>query len=222
MPAYSRTELINLALAKIRGDAIGAYEENSLAAREARRFYPLVMSLMLVGSSEFSFANQRIALNALATNDRSYEWLYAYSLPSNMASPLRIVPNYGSIGIGIPVPLQGDPYAETWGYGSYDIGMPYIIEGATLYTNVPTATLEYVLNDVAGLVIPEMVADAIAAELGARLAVPVKGNSGREKELKAEAEVAWQRATADDRNRHPELSGQYVSETILARSGYIV
>lgn len=221
MPAYSRTELANMALAKIRGDVIGAYEENSLAAREVRRFYPLVMSLMLAGSSEFSFANQRVALNAV-TNTRSYEWLYAYSLPSNMASPLRVIPNYASIGIGIPVPLQGDPYAETWGYGSYDIAMPYIIEASTLYTNTPSATLEYVLNDVAGLVIPEMVADAISTELGARLAVPVKGNSGREKELRAEAEVAWQRATADDRNRHPELSGQYVSESILARSGYLV
>jgi hypothetical protein len=58
-------------------------------------------------------------------------------------------------------------------------------------------------------------------DLASRLAVPVKGDSKREQEMAAAAENAWNVAIADDRNRHPQQTGQFISEAMAARRGYL-
>lgn len=221
MPALSTIEFCNKALARIRAQPITSLTENSLAARECSRFYAEVISEMLEGAHDWSFANRRVLLARLATNDREHEWTYAYELPANVGNPIRVIPDLGAAGLGLPVPLPGDPYAESWAIHGLYIETPYIIEGSTLYTNVETATLEFTINDIAGLNVSQLVVLALTLELACRLAVPVKGDSEREKDLSQAAEVAWQRAIADDRNRHPEHSGKYVSEAMMARRGYL-
>jgi hypothetical protein len=214
MPAFSRIDLENRSLARIRAKQIVTVEENSLEARECRRFYPQIMAEMLEGPNAFSFAVQRASLALMATNDRDQEWLYAYALPANIASPIRVLPNLSAMGLALPVPVIGDPYFETWAASGAYLETPYIIDGSTLYSNETDATLEYVLNDISG-----RVALYVELELAARLAVPVKGDSAREKELLGMSEVALQRAIADDRNRQPENSDNFVSEAMLVRGG---
>jgi hypothetical protein len=219
MPAFSRIDLSNRSLARIRAKAIVSVGENSLEARECRRFYPQIMSEMLEGPNAFSFAIQRASLALLAANDRPEEWLYAYALPANLASPIRVLPNLAAMGLALPVPLIGDPYFETWAASGGFWETPYIIDGSTLYSNETDAVIEYTINDISGINIPALVALAVEIDLGARLAVPVKGDSAREKDLMGMAEVAWERAIADDRNRQPENSGNYVSEAMVVRGG---
>lgn len=221
MPAVSRLEVSNLAIAHLPASPIASVEENSLEARECRRFYPRVVADMLEGPHDWSFANQRATLAALATNDRENEWLYAYALPSNMGSPIRVLPDFEGLGLGLPVPLPGEPYAEAWAVTGGHFETPYIIEGTTLYSNVENAVLEYSVNDLAGLSVSQLVITAMGLDLASRLAVPVKKNEEREARLINAADTAWQRAIADDRNRHPETSGQYVSEAMSARRGYL-
>lgn len=221
MPALSILEFCNRALARIRAGSIQSLTENSPAARECSRFYPEVISEMLEGPHDWSFANRRERLARLATNDREHEWTYAYALPANLASPIRVIPDLGAAGLGLPVPLPGDPYAESWAVQGLYIETPYRIEGSTLYSNIENATLEFTVNDISGLNVSQLVILAVTLELATRLAVPVKGDSEREKTLAQAAEIAWQRAIADDRNRHPEHSGQYVSEAMMARRGYL-
>ncbi len=222
MPSFSKIEISNKALARIRASVIASIDENTLEARECRRFYDEAMGDMLEGDHDWSFANQRVALAQL-TNDRPNEWGYAYALPSNMAggSSIRVLPDLDALGLGLPVPLAGDPYAETWAsHGNY-VEAPYTVEGSTLYTNYATATLEYGINDAAGVVVPHRVVTALTLDLASRIAVPIKNDKERESTLQAAATIQWERAIADDRNRHPQHTGGYVSETMLARRGYL-
>lgn len=221
MPSLSKIEICNLAIAHLPASPIVSIDESSMEARECRRFYPHVVADMLGGAHDWSFANARVLLAQLATNDRSSEWAYAYALPANLGNPIRVLPDFDSLGIAIPVPLPGQPYAEAWSLHGLFVETPYIIEGTTLYSNVETATLEYAINDVAGINVPQLVITALALDLASRLAVPVKKDSDRETKLMQLAEAAWQRAVADDRNRHPESYGNYVSEVMLARRGYL-
>jgi hypothetical protein len=223
MPAFDRTVICNRALSRIKAGRIASFDEHSLSAEHCRQFYPETVGDMLEGDHDWSFANQRVTLALLGSNDRPLEWVYAYQLPSNMASggAIRVIPDLSSAGVGMPQPLPGEPYAETWVTNGVDFATPYIIEGSTLYSNVQNATLEYVINDLAGLNIPNKVITAFTIDLASRLAVPVKGDKQREASLAQVAALAWERAVADDRNRQPQQTGEYVSEMMLARRGYL-
>lgn len=220
--AVDSLDVMNRALAKLPASPISDEDETSLEARECRRFYPVVVSNMLEGPQEFSFAKQRVILALAATNDRDDEWLYAYVLPSNCASPIRVLPDFASLGISIPVPLSGDPYAEAWASSELSgFETPYILDGDTIYSNEQYAVLEYVIDDIAGLRVSQLVIEALSCELAAKICVPIKKDSARENTLKGEAEIAWERAIADDRNRQPEYYSGYTPEAIAARHGSI-
>lgn len=221
MPSLSQLDICNLALAHLPAAPITSMAEDSLEARECRRFYPHVISDMLEGPHDWSFANRRAALALLATNDRDKEWLYAYALPANLGSPIRVIPDLTAAGFAVPVPYPGEPYAETWAVSGSYIETPYSIDGSTLYSNTQTATLEFTVNDVAGINISQLASRAISLDLASRLVVPIKKDSDREARLLQAAETAWQRAIADDRNRQPETQDQYISESMAARRGYL-
>jgi hypothetical protein len=141
MPVVSQIDVANLALARIRASQITSIAENTLEGREVRRFYPRAIADCLAGpfDHDWSFANYRTTLAQLVVNDRASEWLFAYAVPSNMASPIRVLPDFNGLGLGLPIPLLGDPYAESWmAQGGY-FETPYIIEGQTIYTNTENA-----------------------------------------------------------------------------------
>jgi hypothetical protein len=218
MRAFSQLSISNQAIAMLPATPIASVDEASLEARECRRMYPEVVADMLEGPHDWSFANVRASLAFLATNDRSDTWLYAYALPSDLGNPVRVLPDLNSAGILPPVPLAGEPYAEVWASALKRLEMPYEIEGQTLYTNASGAILEYTVNDLSGP-LPQLVITALASDLAARICVPVKKDSARESTLIQKAELAWQRAIADDRNRQPEEYGDFTPESIAARHG---
>ena len=215
--AADQLDISNRAIGRIAAKPIASIDEDSLEARECRRFYPSVISSMLEGPQEWSWATQRVLL-AEVVNDRTAEWAFAYQYPSNCASPIRVIPDLAALGFSVPLPLPGEPYAEIWPSSAFpDVEAPYIVDANVIYTNEQNATLEYVVNDIANLPVSSLVIKAIVRELAAEIAIPVKKDSALRKDILAEAEVAWERAIADDRNRQPQSYGDYTSETILAR-----
>jgi len=68
-------------------------------------------------------------------------------------------------------------------------------------------------------VIDQLTARAVALELAARLAMPLKKSRELKKEKVAEAEVARQRAIAESENRSPRRQTDYISEADYARWG---
>jgi hypothetical protein len=216
MPA--RIDIFNQAVAELPAKAIQSVDENSLEANECRRFYPQIISEMLEGPHDWSFQNRRVAL-ALLTNDRSSEWLYAYAVPSDMGGAIRVIPDLTALGLGYPVPLPGEPYAEQWALTGRYFETPYIIENGVLYTNVETATLEYGITDSTEASLTPLTVRAVVLDLASRIAIPVKKDRKIKAELVGQAEVAWARAIAEDMNRQPQVFPDYISEAMLARRG---
>src|SRR6185312_3129225 len=158
IPAPSQISICNRALRRIRAGTIADINENSLEAENCRDFYPQVISAALE-MYEWSFANQRIQMAEAGTNDRPYEWLFAYTIPANCAQPIRVLPDLASAGIALPQPLPGEPYSETWAtLNGYEV--PYEVLDGILYTNAENAWLDYTIADITGVLVTRAFADA--------------------------------------------------------------
>lgn len=215
VPAPSQVEICNGALDRARAGFIADINENSPEALKCRLHYPKVVSKLLE-SHEWSFANQRVQMAQAGTNDRPYEWLFAYVIPSNCAQPIRVLPDLTSAGIALPQPLPGEPYSETWAtLNGYEV--PYEVLDGILYTNAANALLDYTIAGIDGVLITRAFADAIEVELAYRVAISLKGDAVLKKDLATEKELMLQQAIAVDRNRQPQVWGDYLSESMVAR-----
>ena len=188
----------NLALGELRAPPIADIGEESTEAAECGRYYPQCLKLLLE-RYEWSFATKVATLAALATNERDNEWGYAYATPDDLATPKRIVPDTG---------------------GSLHTLHGYIVEGGILYTDVSDAVLEYSSDDVSEAVMPSLFIDALAYSLASRLAVPIRDSRELKGELLKQAEIAAQRAIADDMNRQPQRQEAHWDEVSDARGGW--
>lgn len=210
VPAPSQISICNQALDLIRASTIADINEASLEAEKCALHYPAAVSRMLEGPYDFSFANQRVQL-ALTANARPNQWRFAYLVPQNCASPIAVLRN----SVGSNIPDQNDLWH--WRDRGRDYSEPYEIEAGIIYTNVCNAWFDYSINDIDGVIISSLAADALVLELASRIVVPIKGDSAAKKDLIGQAELAWQRAIANDQNRQPQHYGDYVSESILVR-----
>jgi hypothetical protein len=203
-------DICNLALAEIAAGPITSMTDNSIEAREVSRFAaPLLAEFSYW--SDWSWAVTRTALTE-TTNDRPAEWTHAYSLPGTCARALAVravedqachLPRGGPF----PFPVQDS------------MPLAFLVEGGLIYCNVWNAALVFVatINDVA--VLPPLARRAFALELAARVAVPIRKDTGLARELGAAAEVMRARAIADDCNQRVRRPASYVSDAAFARSG---
>lgn len=213
-----RLAIKNMALAELPSAPIASEDENSLEARECSRWYDQALEWLLE-QHDWEKANRRSVLAATA-NDRPSEYLYAYALPDGLGTPRRVIPDLESLGLGLPVPLPGEPYAETWAFALDNCPVEYIIENSVLYTNVENATLEYGAKTISEAVMSAMFAEALAYRLASHLAMPIKKDRELKADLIKQAEVAKDRAMADDLNRQPQSYGRgSYNEVAAARSG---
>lgn len=184
----------NLALGELRAPPITDIAEDSLEARECARFYPHCLRLLLE-RHDWSFTHRRASLAELATDDRRDEWPHAFALPADCATPLRLV-----------APCHG---------GAID----FIVEHRTLYARLPDVVLEYAARDLDEGEASALFVDALVYVLAARLAVPIRDSRETKGQLLQQAEVAFQRAVAADRNRQPEHDGPNDDAVSRARLG---
>lgn len=218
MTGLSQLDVSNLALVEIPASTIVSVNENSLSAVEARRCFGPVVSEFL---EEFGYdlAVTRDAL-AVTDNSRSSEWGYAYTAPSNMAFPLRLIPDFTSAA-GAVVLLAGQTLAPVGNLAGPDpYRIPYIIAEGIIYANEPGATLEYVRDDPSLALFPAMMIRAIALEMAARMVMPLLKSESREKVLIGKAEVARQRAIAANLNRKPNSTQLPLTDDERARDGW--
>lgn len=183
----------NLALGELRTAPIVDIAEDTLEARECARYYPQCLRTLLE-RHDWAFANRRASLAELADNDRAAEWAHAYVLPSGCATPLRLVTADG---------------------GTSD----FIVENRTLYTQLGNAVLEYAASDVTDGEMSGAFIDALAYALAARLAVPIRDSREMKGQLLQQAEIAFQRAVAEDRNRQPQYDVFSEDTVALVRLG---
>lgn len=203
-------ELCNRALGQIAAGAIADFEEGSLEAHEVVRFaQPLLDEL--ADWTEWHWLVKREVLAAV-TNDRPAEWLYAYAVPADMAQPLAVREVEDAATV---LPMFG-PYSFPLQDG---IALAFLNEGGVIYTNVPTATLVYTRKTITAADLPPLVQRAFELELGARIALPIKKDAKVAQYLSQQAEVARQRAIADEENKRQSTPRRYISEAEYARAG---
>jgi hypothetical protein len=193
--------ICNLALGELRAAAIADIAEDSIEAQNCARTYPQCLKLLLE-RHDWSFATRIAPLAELSDNPRASEWLHAYALPVDCATPKRLVP----------------PVSDALACWPVEWGQAFIVEAGLLYSQIPGAILEYSAADVPEAVMPALFADALAFALAARLAVPIRDSREMKGQLLQQAELAVMRAIADDANREPQHDVPFTDEVMVARS----
>jgi hypothetical protein len=202
------TTICNLALGEIRAPTIADIDEDSPEAANCKLFYPQCLKLLLE-RYEWSFATKVAALAKLTTNPRPAEWLNAYALPADCATPKRLAPS-GLVAYGMPLDSRYRVWPAEW-------GQAFIVEAGVFYTNIEAAVLEYSASDIPEAEMPAMFIDAMTYYLAARLAVPLRDSRQIKGEMLQQVEVAVQRAIADDANRQPQRDVAFTDEVTISR-----
>jgi len=203
-------DICNMALAEIAAGPISDVTDGSIEAREVSRFAaPLLAEVSLW--SDWSWAVSRIALTE-TTNDRPAEWTHAYIVPANCARPLairQVQDNAWQLPHGGPFPF---PVQDA-------VPLAFLHEGGLIYTNVWGATLVFVATLTDPTILPPLVQRAFALELAARVAIPIRKDTGLARELVQAAELARARAIAEDYNQRVRRPASYISDAAFARAG---
>lgn len=204
-------DICNMALAEIAAGPISGMSDNAIEAREAGRFaLPLLAEIALW--SDWSWAVARAVLTE-TTNDRPAEWLHAYAVPATCVRPLAI---RRSEQVATMLPEAG-AYAFPLQDG---LPLAFLHEGGLIYSNVAEASLVFIAALADPTVLPPLVQRAFVLELAARLAVPVRKDVGLARQLASVAELARDRAIAEDRNQRAASAPRFVSEAAMARAGW--
>lgn len=216
--ARSQIQICNGALDECPAGTINSIDEDDVGARACKRRYQPTLEDLL-GEHDYDAAIRR-SLLAETVNDRPGEWRIAYKMPENVASPKRVLPNYTATYVGSAYVIQ--PGQTEWtgiGYFPGNVGARYKIAGDKIYCNVAGAVLEYVSYDIRLADFRPLFFRAFELELAARIVMPVLKDRSRQKELITMAELARQRAIADDLNSSPERTFDFVSEDAMVRIG---
>ncbi|WP_341896454.1 hypothetical protein [Sphingobium sp. YR657] len=204
--------ICNEALSEIAADPINSIDEKSSSAFYCKMHYDSVLAELLTWT-DWDWAIRRTTL-AAQPNDRKGEWLYRYARPADMADAIRVLPS-------VDQQVQNLPTVGPYSFPGWDaLGrLPYAAASGSIYTNVPTAIMEYQVNAVDVAVIDTLAARAASMELASRLAMPLKKSRALKGDMVKLAEAARQRAIAESENRQPRRQVDYISEVEYARMG---
>lgn len=216
--ARSQVSICNAALDECPAGTINSIDEDDPSARACKRRYQSTLEDLL-GEHDYDGAVRRIAL-AETVNDRRGEWRYAYAMPEYVASPRRVLPSYTETLNNTAYVLQpGQTISVGIGFYPENVGVPYRVAGSLIYTNMPTAVLEYVSSNIRLADFRPLFCRAFELELASRIVMPILKDRARQKELISMAEVARQRAMADDLNSSPDRTFDFMSEEAMVRLG---
>jgi hypothetical protein len=211
MPRSPSIAVCNIALSEVRGQSITSVDDDNPEARACKLHYDDCLQLLLE-AHEWGFATVRTNLAALVTNDRSGEWLYAYVLPTDLASKAMLI-------WPLQTPLSGVYYPWPYLYPRPPyVFSDFLIGGETIYSNVLGAVAQYVSRDVAEETMPAAFRRALALDLASRLATALLDDRTKKGDLIQQAEAAKRRAIAEDLNRYPRRDIPSIDEVGMVRS----
>lgn len=220
--ARNIVQICNEAIADLPAHPITGLEDQRKEARECARHLNGVVSDLL-DDHDYDFVRRRVVLASVA-NEREGEWGYAYRLPDEIISPIKLVRSYEANSVGLVVtPIYYWPGVDLGllGYAPID----YEIANNTLFTNLETPILEYSIDAVEPNKWPPLFAQAVIRLLAARIYRPILGEKAdtREWTIKQQAaDIAESKARASDLNRRPRDRKEYISEAERARSGGVL
>lgn len=161
----SEVDICNLALSHLGEDAtVSSIDppEGSAEAEHAAMFYPQARDALLE-MHEWRFATKRVLL-ALTASD-TFEWSYAYALPSSMLRALAVLPATSS------AEDDGEDFDQQLGADDVRI----------ILTNCEDATLKFTARVTDPTHFPPLFVEALSWLLAAHMAGPlIKGKTGQD------------------------------------------
>jgi hypothetical protein len=206
--AISKTSIANQALDELAAPRIGDVEESSFEAKVLKPVIDDVIRELLEGDHPWSFQIVRSTLVG-KTLDRLGEWTHAYVMPSDVGSILGILPIYDGIVSSTIV----------WPSVASRPAIPYLWEGQTIYASMEPAQLAYVSTNPQWSRMSAKFARAVALETAVRTCMTIKKSRELKGDLIKQAQVAWERAIADDANKSPESWPDFVTDVEIVRGG---
>jgi hypothetical protein len=211
MPRSISISVCNIALSEVRAGSIVSPDEGSPEANACSIHYDECLQTLLE-YHDWGFAKTRTALAALALNDRSDQWLYAYEAPDDLASTTALI-------WPLQTPLSGVFYPWPYNYPRPPyLFSDFVLDAGAIYSNISGAVLEYVSRDVEEERMPASFKRALALDLASRLAIALLNDRVMKADFIQQAEAAKRRAMAEDFNRYPRRDRQMVDEVALVRS----
>lgn len=205
-------ELCNRALANVAKGNIVALNEASPEARECNRFAQPLLDEMIGWSANMPLGRRRVVLAELA-NDRAAEWQYAYAQPADLEMPIAVLRQEDAAD-GLPM---GGPsnFPRQNGFP-----LRFQIEGTTIYSNVPTATLLYTASTIQAHELGGLMQKAFEDELAVRISMPLTKDPKVKQALIPLAVASRAAAIAHEENKMPQRQTSYVTDAELARMGF--
>lgn len=182
-------DICNLALSRLGDEATVASidpPEGSAQAEQCARFYSIARDTLLE-MHDWRFATKRVLLALSAASD-TFEWAYAYVLPSNYIRALKVLPETGS--------AQDDTE-------DFD-QMVDADDAQVILTNCAEASLMYTLRVTDTTKFSPLFVDALGWLLASYVAGPlIKGDAGKaeSKACLGHFGAVYARATASDANQ---------------------
>lgn len=210
--ANTKISIANAALARVAKGEIQSLSEDSKEAKECNR----VFDDLLLEMSEWTEWPELItrATLAVVTNDRSYEWLYAYAEPSDMADPIAI--REAETTTPTDLPLYNVPFTLPL---QDDLPVRFICEGGKIYTNVESAVLVYSKTSLTVADFTALQRRAFVDALAALIVIPLNKDVKAADALEKKALLTKNEAIADALNRTQRMQEDFISEAELARYG---
>lgn len=213
MPA-SRLDIWNMALDELPTARVTALDDGSFEAETLSQAYQPALETLLE-DHDYDFAVVRSTL-AVVTNDRPAEWSYAYQIPDGLMRPRYLLP------YGADYAASGNPTYPNFGrLRAYENVQPFRFSGGKIYANLASGIFEFVTRNVTEDQFTAKFARALAIELASRVVMPIKKDRKRQGDLIKMAEVARERAKADDMNRDRESVRDFIPEMQLVREGIL-
>jgi len=202
--------LCNQAMLDLAAPPIASLNEPSNEARACAAVAFVIMDELL-DWTEWHWTETYQVLAAVP-NDRPAEWLYCYAKPADCGTPIAVR--------GVEDPATSLPVG---GPGTFPrqnaMPLAFILADGKIYTNVPNATLVYHRNG--NFVLPPLVARAYVLELAARTCYGIKKDKKLKADLIQEAAFKKAEAIADEANKSPRRSPEYISDAEFARAGVL-
>lgn len=210
--ATSQTSICNDALNLVPAGSIVSMSENSFQAEKCREQWPSAVA-ELIEEACWTHLNTRSAL-ALITNDRQNEWAYAYAMPADLASPIRLLPPQ-TPGGSAEYLQAGQRVAQTQELHTGQ-GVPYEISGTTIYSHTADAVLEYVRQDNATPLMRPLWRRALYTLLASKIVLAITKDQSRRISLAQEARLRIDEAIAKSGNENVITYGDDLPDLIVA------
>jgi hypothetical protein len=218
--AASDVVICNLALNHFGSDALLSSinpPDGSVESGYCARYYPVARQELLE-MQPWSFAKTRVALSALSTNPSSV-WTYAYSAPSDMIQPQRILTT-STLDVYGFFPFGGLLRADEAALFSERGSAMFDNENGVLLTHEPNAVLLYTRDVTDTSKFSPGFTVALSYLLASYVVGPiVKGDAGAtaSSKLRSIASAKAREAMANDANSSIE-SSSFVPEHIRRRA----